>query len=122
MTETREWATTPLLDPANVGKWVHYAWNSNRSYPAQITRVTRRSVFLDFGGRSGGPYIPEEDGYASRKSGGYSMSIETNAAMTKRLARHDLEARVRAATDRFSIGKLTDAQLEGILAAIGRPA
>jgi hypothetical protein len=43
-----DWATPPLLDPANVGKYVWYVWNGNRSNmsPEPIAKIGRTNVHV----------------------------------------------------------------------------
>jgi hypothetical protein len=88
-----EWATEPLLDPTNVGKYVHYAWNGNRRgdvFP--IVRVGRTNVHVESHGRQISFRHTSSGWYET--SGKYSTSIESEGVLQARLERAQILQRI----------------------------
>lgn len=76
------WATAPLLDPANVGRFVRCVWNSNVNYTqnAPIVKIGRTNVHVKSGRRSGKPYsmrVNADGETATGDDNGYGVSCLT---------------------------------------------
>lgn len=47
-----QWATAPLVDPGNVGRFVWLSWNGNRPAVAEVHKVGRTNITVGYGNES----------------------------------------------------------------------
>lgn len=113
--EGGEWATSPLLDQSNVGKWMWTSWNSNRYELSRIEKIGRTNVHV---GRWGDIWSlrvdPDDDGLATGTKSGFSVSAQTNERQERTVHRASLVALIQ----RRRWWDLSTETLEGIVALL----
>lgn len=110
------WATSPLLDPANVGRYVWVVWNSNIKLAQRttITKIGRTNIHL----ASGESCRVNMDGSsASGTRNGYSVSCHTEAHRLDRDERMELVNRL----NRIKWGSLPIDLLRGVADLVYTP-
>ncbi len=78
--EGSEWATVPLLDQSNVGKYVWTVFNGNdkQATPNKIVKVGRTNIHVGGDGHNPDSYRVTDDGLtANGMHGGYTISAES---------------------------------------------
>lgn len=102
----KEWATVPLLDPANVGRYVWSVWNGNvkQMTPAPIIKIGRTNIHV---GEYQGWSLRVEGGKAVGVKNGFGVSAFTETWRIENDERVALWGRVRRALDRGSQGVST---------------
>lgn len=90
-----DWATAPLLDPANVGKFVWGVWNGNTKHaePMPINKIGRTNIHV---GRSNWSLRVHPDGTrAAGTVNNYGVSAMTNQWHQETEERQELKRRIR---------------------------
>lgn len=106
----RKWATEPLLDPTNVGKYVWHSYNNNRPHALKVTEVTRQVIRVS-GERTS--FRPTAPGIArTSESRAYPELIWSNAHDDERIERDDLLQRFHQYR---SVGHLSTETLRAIV-------
>lgn len=109
MSNEREWATEPLLDPGNVDKYVLVSWNGNHPTKSKITKIGRTNITTQEGWS-----MKVSGGEARGTSGGYGLH-----AMTQERHRETEEMKGLTASLRvFDWGTLDRPALEAVVAII----
>lgn len=111
-----EWATEPLLDPANLGRYVVASWNGNRGTAERIHKITRTNVHAGDQHRPTSYRVAPAGNIAHGSSSGYSVSCQTYAWAASEPERRELASRLH----RFQWHEVSAARLRSILALLDR--
>jgi len=90
-----DWATVPLLDPANIGKFVWGVWNGNvrQAEPMSINKIGRTNIHV---GRSNWSLKVNPDGTrAAGTVNNYGVSALSNQWHQETGERQELKHRIR---------------------------
>lgn len=103
--EGAEWATSPLLDKSNVGKYVWTVWNSNTKFASvnQIVKIGRTNIHVETNAARPESYNVvdvEYEGHGYGTKNGFNVSCYTEQARIDRDERLDLVARYHKAERR----------------------
>jgi len=76
--QEHDWATVPLLDQANVGKYVWVDWNGNRKEPTQIQKIGRTNIHCGPAWRTSSYRVEPTGDHANGMASGFSIHCQSN--------------------------------------------